>query len=149
VNILSKLRRFLAFPMAEKRLLLKVFATVALIRLALWVLPFKQILNWVKRNLVEKPNHTEVEAGWFIWAVVVSSRLVPRATCLTQALSAQLLLAQYGFESDLRIGVARDEKGTFEAHAWLEQNGHIILGGRHDLARYATLPSLELYSKLG
>lgn len=146
---MTRLKRFLAFSWAEKRFLLEVFSTVALIRLALTLFPFKRVLGWVKTKLYEGPNHADIAAGNIIWAVVVSSRLIPQATCLTQALSAQVVLAKYGFESDLRIGVARDEQGSFEAHAWLERKGQIILGGRHDLARYAALPSLEHYSNLG
>ena len=147
-SLILRLRRFLAFPVAEKFFVLKVLGIVVLVRLALWTLPFKTVLAWVKRRLYESPKHAHISAGKIIWAVVVSSRLVPRASCLTQALSAQLVLARYGFQSDLRIGVARDAQGVFEAHAWLEQEGQVILGGRHDLSRYAPLPSLELYSKV-
>lgn len=120
---------------------------VGIVRLALWTLPFKRVLSWVRRGSY-KASSPDMPVSKIIWAVLVSSRLVPRASCLTQALSAQLMLVRCGFQSDLRIGVARDAQGVLEAHAWLEREGQVILGGRHDLARYAALPLLEGYAKL-
>jgi len=62
-------------------------------------------------------------------AVEVASHLVPRSTCLTKALAAHVLLRRVGHEGVLHIGVARDEAGKFEAHAWLECQGKVIIGG--------------------
>jgi len=56
------------------------------------------------------------------------ARFVPRASCLTQALALQWLLARAGHGSDLHVGVRHNEKGHFEAHAWLSCNGCIVLG---------------------
>ncbi len=61
------------------------------------------------------------------WAVEVMSIYTPRATCLTRALAAQILLARYHYSSNIKIGVSKNE-GEFEAHAWLEANDRIILG---------------------
>lgn len=80
------------------------------------------------------------------WAVRHAARLVPRATCLTQALAAQIMLARRGVPSVLQIGVDRaaDSTGSarFEAHAWLEVDGLVLVGGTADsLARYARIAS--------
>lgn len=56
------------------------------------------------------------------------ARLVPGASCLTQALALQWLLARAGHASDLRIGVRQDESGAFSAHAWVSCNRRIVLG---------------------
>lgn len=64
-----------------------------------------------------------------IWGVEVGSAYVPRATCLTQALAAKILLSLNGHESVLKIGVGRGEDGDFKAHAWLSSEGKTILGG--------------------
>jgi hypothetical protein len=71
------------------------------------------------------------------WAVTHAARLVPAATCLTQAIAARRLLAQHGVRSDLRIGVARAGDGRMQAHAWLECDGTTILG--HSEREYAQL----------
>lgn len=74
------------------------------------------------------------------WAVHHASRLVPRATCLTQALAAQIMLARRGFSSTVHIGVKRDDTTAFEAHAWLTFRDVVILGDRVRLTeRYAQL----------
>lgn len=63
------------------------------------------------------------------WAVHRVSRAVPGATCLTQALAAQLLLSRRGYPSRLRIGVAHAPGDGLRAHAWLESDGLVVLGG--------------------
>ncbi|WP_296312825.1 lasso peptide biosynthesis B2 protein [Erythrobacter sp.] len=56
------------------------------------------------------------------------ARLVPGASCLTQALALQYLLARAGHGCTLHIGVKRDAAGQFAAHAWVSCNGRIVLG---------------------
>jgi hypothetical protein len=75
------------------------------------------------------------------WAVRAASRRIPGASCLTQAVAARLLLARYGHHALLRIGVRRDERGGFEAHAWAEVDGWPVVGGR-DVGHYRRLPDL-------
>jgi hypothetical protein len=56
------------------------------------------------------------------------ARLVPGASCLTQALALQYLLARAGHASELFVGVRQDAIGRFQAHAWLACNAHTVLG---------------------
>ncbi len=56
------------------------------------------------------------------------SRFVPRASCLTQALALQYLLARAGHACELHVGVRRDDEGRFAAHAWVACNGRVVLG---------------------
>ena len=74
--------------------------------------------------------------------VALASRYVPRATCLTQALATLILLDLYRYPVTLRIGVARNNVGEFEAHAWIESDGSVVIGGsKTDLyKRYSLLP---------
>lgn len=71
------------------------------------------------------------------WAVRNVSRLIPGASCLTQAMALHHLLARAGHASVVRIGVAVDEARKFRAHAWLEHEGAVIIGGSAE--RYAEL----------
>ena len=66
-----------------------------------------------------------------------TARSIPKASCLTQALAAQVMLERAGEHPELKIGVATD-RGEFEAHAWLELHGRPLVGD-HDLDRYARL----------
>lgn len=75
------------------------------------------------------------------WAVRTTARRVPRASCLTQSLALEALLVQAGHPANLRIGVARKTDGAFEAHAWVESEGRVLIGRLPDLERFAPLPS--------
>jgi hypothetical protein len=59
-------------------------------------------------------------AGW---------RMPGAKTCLNQALAAQMLLAQRGYPALLHIGVAKGKEGQFQAHAWVESEGKVVIGG--------------------
>ena len=76
------------------------------------------------------------------WAVGIASRFVPKATCLAQALTAQFLLQQAGHQACLHVGVTEAEEGGIKAHAWVENQGRILIGG-FDLNKYTRLLALE------
>lgn len=76
------------------------------------------------------------------WSVPRAARLVPGASCLVQALAAERLLRERGVSPTLRIGVLPHGPGGFEAHAWLEHDGGVIVGDRDDLDRYRRLPEV-------
>jgi len=78
----------------------------------------------------------------YSWAVRAVSPYVPSATCLTQALTLQALLSREGIHSDLRIGVARDDASGIIAHAWVEIDGAVIIGGQ-ERDRYTRLTKHE------
>lgn len=126
--------------------LIKTLVLVWGIRLGLWLLPFKTMRRIVSK--LAQPTGTPV--GWplpqqIAWAVTVTSRRVPKATCLTQALVTQVLLGRYGYPSTLRLGVGLSETGQFQAHAWVESNGTVVIGGKEaELAqKYAAFPAFE------
>jgi hypothetical protein len=118
---------------------------VVAVRLALWLMPFRHlraVLSWYTRRFPEREATDRAAVARVVWAVKAASRRVPDATCLTQALAAQVLLRRQGWGSRLQIGVARDEREGLLAHAWLESGGRVILGGagRH---RYTPLRHRE------
>jgi hypothetical protein len=78
----------------------------------------------------------------FVWAVRAVSRSVPGATCLTQALAAQVLLTRAGHPSRVEIGVAKSEKNQFQAHAWLVLGDQVLIGGA-GVERYTPLVAWE------
>jgi hypothetical protein len=125
-------------------LLGRATATVITVRIALWVLPARVVLRSVAKIADWCPVHpvpTLRAIRRVVWAVELTSRRVPGASCLTQALAAKLLLCRWGVPSHLRIGVARGDQGDFQAHAWLEASGQVVIGDV-GLERYAKLPSL-------
>jgi hypothetical protein len=127
-------------------MLLRALAVVCILRLALWILPFRTLRSTLQKVKVGKRNATPVsflEVKKTASTVRRASRYVPAASCLTQALATQLLLTRMGVAVILRIGVAKGINGKFEAHAWLESHGRIIIGKSRDLHRYTVLSRLE------
>ena len=59
-------------------------------------------------------------------------------SCLRQALALRYFLGRYGVESELRIGV-RGGQRDFAAHAWVEKNGVVLIGGEYAGERYVAL----------
>ena len=142
---MSRLRKFLELTPTTQGLLTRALVLVALIRIALWVLPFR-MLGPLLTRCTSNPTGGRHADGALVdrtaWAVAVVARYVPRATCLTQALAAQVLLAREGEASKLHIGVARDQRGGVRAHAWLEHRGRIVIGGAsaNDFVPLSLLP---------
>lgn len=60
-------------------------------------------------------------------------------TCLSRSLALWALLRRHGFDPQLEIGV-RKTTGRFEAHAWVEVDGHPVGEGPRVRQIYARLP---------
>lgn len=144
---MSSLRKWLRRAPVERRLLLQAWLLLGLIRVTLWLLPLRIVHRLLAR---QKPAAAQASIEQIGWAVTIASVYLPFATCLPQALVAQMLLRRHGYPADLRIGVARDGDGRLEAHAWVEAAGQIVIGGSASaLARYTPLPAFPLERQHG
>jgi hypothetical protein len=101
-----------------------------------------RLLERVAREPTELHN-TDNLSERIAWAVAVASQCIIGATCLTQALAAQVLFRRRGYPSCLRIGVAKIEEARLDAHAWVESQGKIVIGGAEGMSRYTLLPLRE------
>ena len=138
-------RRFMAAAPADRHLLMGAVSLLAATRVALWLLPFRtvqRLLGCVAQGAPVSCVGEASSADRIAWAVSVAGRYLPAATCLVQALAAQILLTRQGQIGRLRIGVARGAEGEFQAHAWLECQGRVIIGGS-GIDRYVPLLALE------
>lgn len=70
----------------------------------------------------------------------VASSFIPQASCLVQGLAVQSLLRQQDETSLLVVGVALEQ--GFQAHAWVEYNGDIVIG-QAETIQYKRLLTLE------
>lgn len=136
--------RFLSWQ--QRRVLLYACILLNAIRLALWLFPFgttrhqlEAVLSvWVCNKTV-KP----VSVEFIVWAVAVAGRYAPwGAKCLARALTTQLLLNRYGYRHNLHIGVAKNDSQMLEAHAWIEYQGKVIVGGVSHLSRFKPLSTV-------
>ena len=134
------LRKFFSLPAKDRLILVKAFFLLFFIRLGLWLLPFRTLQKTLERlfhhpDTSHEPSLSPKKVSWAVSAV---SLYVPSATCLAQALTLQALLAREGIRSELGIGVARDDTSGITAHAWLEVDGKVIIGGQ-ERDRYTQL----------
>ncbi len=145
---MKSLLKFLRLPAADRHLLLKTFILLGLVRLGLWGLPFKKLQQYLNR--ISRSERTSPASpircspvNKIVWAVNVSSHLMPgHVKCLARALTTQVLMSRRGYTPDLRIGVAKDQNNSLEAHAWIELEGSVVIGLLPDLQRFVPMPSL-------
>lgn len=138
---------FLRNSLSDQRLLIKALALLCFVRLGLWFMPLRTLREMVEKIARRRLSSTTPQDMLMVRKIAASvrrvSRYVPLASCLTQALAAQFLLARRGQVSNLLIGVTKTEEGEFKAHAWLEANGKIIIGGVKGFRSYTVLHPLE------
>ncbi len=126
------LRRFLALAPDERRILVRATFWMAVVKLGLGRIPFATL-----RRLVTGGGRSRARLAGdraipdqVAWAVTAVSRYLPGpTTCLSRALTVQGMLARRGYPSRLHVGVIRGTQGQVEAHAWVECEGRILIGG--------------------
>ena len=130
------IRKLRGLPWPERIAILKATLLLGLARIALALLPFRTGHRFSERvkprasTTGEPSPETERELRTMVWAVTaVGNRLFPTTPCLTQAVVIHRLFRRRGRASELRIGVRKDRRGRFGAHAWVECNGEIVIGG--------------------
>jgi hypothetical protein len=125
--------------------LAKVWLLVAFIRLGLWVMPFvvvRQLVSRLGRRTLRCSGAEQRRPEALVLAVRRVGRAVPCASCLTQALAAEVLLRRAGHTPRVRIGLRRDDFGALRAHAWVENRGQVVLGDA-EVEGFTPLPALE------
>lgn len=137
--------RFLRLPTHRQTALLGAVAALLVVRTLVAVGPFGVVRTVLAR--IARPHVSTARTGRDIhecvWAVETASRHVPGTTCLTKSLAGQVLLGRNGYDSVLRIGIARGEDGL-TAHSWLEHRGEVVVGNAADRSEYTLLPPVEL-----
>jgi hypothetical protein len=139
---MRRIHKFLNLSSTEQRLLIKTWILLGLIRLGLQLLPFSTLRKLLYRfRSILGGDKKEFPEDRLVWSVGVVSRYIPKATCLSQAITTQFLLQQAGHQACLHIGVTEAERDS-KAHAWVESQGKGFLLGI-DLNQYTHLLALE------
>ena len=112
-------------------------------RIALIFFKYKTIAQRIRLRTLHRSDQPEFPQA-AAWAVRQASRVVPFASCLTQALSLQYILANHGQDSLVRVGVRVDKFDTVHAHAWVIHKDAILLGGSEEkLSQYSAIADLS------
>ena len=140
---MSRLRKFLALPHADRGCLIEAGIWLGIARLAILVLPFR----WIARGLGKQMARSPEEAGAaptelldrISWAVATASRHLPwDCLCLAQAMAGKAMLKRHGVPSTLYLGLAKSDEAQIRAHAWL-RCGERILTGRQGMAGFTVI----------
>jgi len=90
---------------------------------------YRTVLDLIEQSKTHTRFEKQDSPRLFVWAVEHTAKLVPAASCLTKALALRWLLAKSGQQCTIRIGVNKADNGAVEAHAWVIQNGEVLIGG--------------------
>jgi len=129
---------------AESWLVARTWLFLLVVRGSLAVTSFRRVRTFFERwNEPRRPPRGVLSREELAWAVRTAGRYVPSSKpCLTQALVLDSYLRRRGISSRVAIGVTRARGESLEAHAWVESEGEVLLGGE-DLERYTELRSSE------
>ena len=124
-------KKFTQLSLADQFLLIRAFFIVSMIQLGLKLLSFQTFREFYSQ-LIKAEKSTETPRPLIdreIQAIQkVSGPL--SAFCLPQALALTYFLRK-DKHIDLVVGVRKSH--TFEAHAWVEKNGNVLIGDLPDL----------------
>jgi Transglutaminase-like superfamily len=137
--IIRKAMTFRHLAPADRKLAFAAIVLLLAVRLGLWVLPCRRLMRWSSASGSRRPSE-EYTPRRLAWAVRLATRYVPAATCLPQAMTMHYLLTRYGHPSCLHVGVNSAPK--FEAHAWVECDGKVVIGGWEEVNRFASILSI-------
>lgn len=139
---MERLRKFWRLPWADRSLLCQAAFRISLAAVAVRLLPF----SWWRSRLNPKPSSRSARSGQdqvdrIVWAVEVAARHVPGATCLVQSVVGAEMLRQAGHQAEIHVGVNGRPDQALRAHAWVESEGRILLGGEGSASQYVPLSS--------
>lgn len=119
--------------MRRLSLFLRALRVVILARGALWLRLTKHVESRIVARRGATPSSgTDVmhDLREIAWSVTAASRFIPGATCLTQALAGDWLLADRGRPARVELSLPLNvPNADFAPHAWLLSGDIIVLGG--------------------
>jgi hypothetical protein len=138
----SRLEKLAHLNADEWRILLAAAWLLPATALALRVFGYRRTRAWMERH-VSTDQSEPADAGMIAARVarlvsVAAHRSPYRANCLRQALVTWWLLGRRGVGTNLVIGVRKDEQG-FAAHAWVQFDGDVIIGGADSPERFQSM----------
>ena len=143
-RIRNFVRRTRRHSRAEQLLFLRATLMLATMTVLVRLLPFPAI----RRLFIDSAGRASVTAPDMPAAAVAravrrASCYVPAAKCLPQALTAHWLLNRRGYPAALRLGATLDDQRRLIAHAWVELDGRVLIGGTDSTSRFAAFPPLR------
>lgn len=133
--------KYFRLSSGDKALVRSAMRWLTVVRLGLPLFPFSRFKPWLERasRKSKKAGSNEATSERVAWAVTAVGATLPfMGNCLVQALATQIMLNRRRLRGDLRIGVVKEQSEKIEAHAWVEGEGKILIGGP-DVRRFTPL----------
>ena len=131
---MDRLRRFCRLPRGERGLVLRALCYTAGARVCVSALSFPALCKllayrrWSPFATGSFRGASNPSRDTIAWAVAAAGRLIPRSSCLSEAVAAHLMLRRGGWPAVLCLGVLRDARSGFHAHACVESEGRVLVG---------------------
>ncbi|NBB85936.1 MAG: lasso peptide biosynthesis B2 protein [Bacteroidetes bacterium] len=139
-------RRLRSISAAEWFHLVQAVVFILVVRLGLRIFPFQRLIGWLRRGAKTFRSRQAADEAYkrrVTWAASAAARrLLPNRPCLTQALVVQFLLMRRHCPAQLQIGVTKED-GALAAHAWVELDGRVLIGGPTSPSRYRRLDGID------
>jgi Transglutaminase-like superfamily len=131
--------RFRVLDAADRWLAVEAGVLMVSIQIGFRTLPYavlRAVLGRLKRVRCASDPYPRIAR-----AVNAVGRRLPGRTCLSEALTADVMLCRRGHPSAVRLGVRKSpgSAGTLETHAWVECGGEIVTGRLATLDEYKIL----------
>lgn len=141
--MIARARHFLSLSTAERRAYLLTAVWLIAIRAMFKMMSFEQITKFVSRQTVSGSQAHPLSLTRLAEIIQNAGTRVP-STCLSRSLAGAVVLARFGYQSQIQIGVSTE--ADFQAHAWLEADGTAITEQDIPDARWKPLTRLTVGS---
>lgn len=136
---MKPLRRAIALEGRERRAVVGAGVLLVVAKLAIPLLRLDRtrgVIAWMaRRTRILSARRGSKEIGW---AVETAGNVLPgRYRCLHRSIVGHALLVANGHSATFNFGVAMDDS-DFNAHAWIECDGDVVIGDIDDLGTYRT-----------
>lgn len=138
------LSKFLRLSFSKQRFLVEAVLLLTAMRIGLRLLPYRvlrRFLSQSDRTRAVKHFEEDCLKKDVIWAINKGGKFILREnSCLPLALAGQTLLRLHGFPARLCLGFQKNEDESIRAHAWVESNGQVVIGGpENEIEQYVPL----------
>ena len=145
---MESVRNFFRLPFRKKRLIIEAAIFMLFTDLGLHLTSFQKLQSFYQhifrpkkvRSQTNFPDKSEIA-----WAIeTTGQKLFEDDTCLVIALAGQSLLNYYGIPAKLLLGCLLGDEKTIFAHAWVESDGEVLIGGtEREISKYTPLTDLK------
>ena len=127
----KRLKQLQKLTVSEWQVMLTAMLVLPLIALSLKTKGVKWTRHFLARHgraSLSIPEERQLEVAQSVARMVsiAANHGIYRTNCLKKSLATWWLLARRGIQSELKIGVNKDE-GEFSAHAWVEYQGNVLV----------------------